>query len=206
MTIDLSKRSAATRVNGGIVTPWGVGSFVNIWEFKKPLDEGKEPSMYSITLLFDINEVNLKILAEDAETAGKAFFGPKWESVKGAKNFYAALRDGNEKFQLDEEKYAMYEGKASLEAKTKFNIPIFDADGKNVQRPMPGTPDPLYSGAIYSAIVSPWAYDNNSRGISWNLLALQKLAEGEKIGGVSVDAAAAFGIQEETKGDWTPFG
>lgn len=99
----------------------------------------------------------------------------KWtdKTVKH-KDFWVPLRDGDER---DDEDPA-YAGAMYLCAKTTSKPNVVDKDLNAILEA-----DEIYSGMYGRVSFDLWAFDNKSKGIGVGLLNVQKLADGEPLGG-----------------------
>lgn len=176
-------KKAIVHPQGHIETPWFRGSFMSVFEFEKPMDAQKQPYQYSVTALFDPSEVNIDPIISTAEALAKT----KFRKVAGVK---LGHRDGDEKEHLDG-----YAGMTYIRMTTKKRFKVVDQYGVEIKDDPEGAI--IYSGAYYRAYISPWTYDTSgNKGVSWNLLMLQKLCDGEPFsvgtdfGSIAFDAVA----------------
>jgi hypothetical protein len=144
-------------------------SYANVWE-PKSINGGDEK--YSVSLLIPKTDVEEVKKIKDAITDGKSKWGGKIPpKVK------TPLRDGDEERPDD----ATYKGHYFINANSKDQPGIVD---KNVQPILDRSE--FYSGCYGRASVSFYAYDAaGNRGIACGLNHLQKLRDGECLGGKS---------------------
>jgi hypothetical protein len=154
-------------------------SYANVFTPKAGMSGG-DPK-YSVSLIIpksDTENVNkIKKAFEDAKTTNAAYFGgtvPK--GLKGG------LRDGDE--ERDDPSYA---GCYFINANSAQRPDIVDANRESII-----DPNEFYSGCYGRASVTFYPYNAaGSKGIACGLNNLQKLTDGDKLGGGS-SAAADF--------------
>lgn len=154
-------------------------SYANVFTPKAGMSGG-DPK-YSVSLIIpksDTETVNkIKKAFEDAKTTNAAYFGgtvPK--GLKGG------LRDGDE--ERDDPSYA---GCYFINANSAQRPDIVDANRESII-----DPNEFYSGCYGRASVTFYPYNAaGSKGIACGLNNLQKLTDGDKLGGGS-SAAADF--------------
>jgi len=154
-------------------------SYANVFTPKAGMNGG-DPK-YSVSLIIpksDTENVNkIKKAFEDAKTTNAAYFGgtvPK--GLKGG------LRDGDE--ERDDPSYA---GCYFINANSAQRPDIVDANRERII-----DPNEFYSGCYGRASVTFYPYNAaGSKGIACGLNNLQKLTDGDKLGGGS-SAAADF--------------
>ena len=175
--------------DGRIKTPWFRGSFMNVWDYEKPVNPNEAPWQHSITMLFDPTKVDINLLKQEATRVAKERFGSKFEQYAGSPNWHNPFRDGSEKPEYDG-----YEGMVFVRATSKFYIGVVDENNNYIEKPGPNENDPVYSGAYYQATIKATAFDvNGKRGVKFYLATMKKVADGEPFGGSRPDAAADFG-------------
>lgn len=164
---------------------------------KAEFDDGKEE--YGITMLFP-KKVDLGkaakgekySLEEIVHNAAVAEWGEEDEWPEGV---VLPFRDGD----TDKNKKGdpTYKGKIFVRAKNKNRRPGFvDLAGDNIT-----DPEEIYAGCICRAQVYAFAYDTSgNKGVSLILHNVQKIEDGEHIGGVfqaPAEAFSAFGSDDE---------
>lgn len=171
-----------------ILTPRFRTRWVHLAE---PSDRGR----YGFDMLFPEGS-NLKELERIAHAARKA------ANIPEAKCTWP-FRDGNEKVNDEGEVYPEYKDVTSVTAETKFELEkILDATRAGRPRiPHNELADRIYDGCYCVAQVSAysWEYKDEKsgkvikRGVSFNLVNLMKVGNGEHIGGFArQDADEAF--------------
>ena len=172
-----------------VVTGPGIRfSYANVFE-PKAMDENSEPK-YSVTLLIPkkdkVTVEKIKRAIKAAELEGKSkTFGGKIPKVYR----YPALRDGDEEKPDNEE----YEGCYFVNAKSSTKPGLVDEDVNEII-----TRDEFYSGCYGRASINFYAYNKGgNKGIGCGLNNLQKLEDGENLGGGGATAAEDFGTGED---------
>ncbi len=151
---------------------------------------GQEPK-YSMMVLVDkkdkktLDKINAAI--EEAKLKGKS---EKWGGKVPA-NLKTPLRDGDEEHPGE----APYAGKMFFNCSAKQRPGIVDADINPII-----DPEEVYSGCYGRVNVAFYPYDaSGNRGVAAGLNHVQKLADGERLGGgVSVETAFAEDDEEES--------
>lgn len=150
--------------------------YMNAWTPKKN-DSGKE--VYSVTLVIPksdketLDKINAAISAAYSDgidtLQGNAKKAPTLEEIKNP------LRDGDEEREGDE----IFAGSYFLNATSIYAPGIFDAERQVISEQ-----DKFYSGCYGRASISFYAYNKKGgRGIACGLRGLQKLEDGERLGG-----------------------
>jgi len=138
---------------------------------------GQEEEKYSITMLFDLDEVDLSIMQSEVKKAIKEKFGKKGLKDKKIRK---PFRKGRDKPELDG-----YDGNIKFAvAKGKFKPRIVNADLEEISEEQENEHE-IYAGCYCRATVNVFAYDNKTKGVSFGLLALQKVKDGEPFGSSS---------------------
>lgn len=156
-------------------------SYANVFQAKAAV-EGGTPK-YSVSLIIPKSDketvAKLQKAFEDAKTTNAAFFGG---SVP--KNLKGGLRDGD--LEKDDPAYA---NSYFINANSAQRPDIVDADRNTIL-----DPNEFYSGCYGRASVTFYPYNaQGSKGIACGLNNLQKLEDGEKLGGAT-SAAADFAV------------
>ena len=156
-------------------------SYANVFQAKAAM-EGGTPK-YSVSILIPKSDkegvAKFQKAFEDCKAANAAFFGGS--IPKGLKG---GLRDGDE-----EKDDAAYAGHYFINANSAQRPDIVDADRNTIL-----DPNEFYSGCYGRVSVTFYPYNaQGSKGIACGLNNLQKLEDGEKLGGGS-SAAADFAV------------
>lgn len=156
-------------------------SYVHVFE-PAAVSEGSDDKKYSVSIIISKNDKATLKKINDAIEAAKQLGVAKWGG-KVPKNLKLPLRDGD--LERDEE---CYENSYFLSAKTDRKPGIVDANLDEII-----SRDEFYSGCYGRASVNFFPFDvNGSKGIAVGLQNLQKLEDGERLGGGS-SAAEDFG-------------
>lgn len=145
---------------------------------------GSDTAKYSVSLLIDksdkdtIKQINAAI--EEAKAQGK---NSKWGGKLPA-NLKLPLRDGDTDKPDDE----AYKGKYFLNASSVRKPGVVD---RNVQPIL--DPEEVYSGCYGRANINFYPFNaNGNRGVAVGLNHVQKVADGERLGGATISVEAAF--------------
>lgn len=157
-------------------------SYVNI--FQKKSFSG-EDGKYQITLLIPKSDKKTikKIKAAIAEATTEGI-SSKWNGKKPGK-LWNPLQDGDEDKADTNPEYA---GMYFVCAKSNSRPGIVDRDLNEIL-----DPDDVYSGCYGRASITFYPYNNSSNGIAAALNNVQKLADGDRLGGARATAEEDFG-------------
>jgi hypothetical protein len=151
--------------------------FVNVFT---PNDDEK----YGLTLIFD-NKKDLANLKQNVDAYIK-------ENGLEGKKLEMPWKSGDEKADKDDA-YEDLRGKILVNCKTKFKPAVVDAARIPIDNQ-----DEFYSGCYVKAVISPYKWTYKKReGISFNVDAVQKVAEGERLGGGPINVDDYFEVVEE---------
>lgn len=163
-----------------VTTPLVRFSYANVWEAKstKQQDGTVTPPKFSITCLIPKTDIaGLAKVQKAVNAALAAGITEKWKGKKPA-NLKMPIHDGDEKYNEDETKYAAYEGMWYITASNKVQPKIVNAAVEQILER-----DQFYSGCWGKASLRFFAFDNVSKGVGCQLNNLQKLNDGENLGG-----------------------
>jgi hypothetical protein len=139
---------------------------------EKPKVRG-EKKTWEVTGLFDKKKTNLKLLREMVDKAIES----KW-GANPPKNLMLPFKDAAEK---EGEYDGWEEGLTACRFWNKKSIKhLFDEE-----RDETDDLEEFYSGGYYKAVVKAFAWDNKEggkKGVSFDLLGMQKIADGERLG------------------------
>lgn len=173
--------------NPNIITGLVRFSFVHIFE-KTNFEDGKPT--YSVSLLIPKSDKDtirkIEKCISQAITDGLTTFNVKDEAAaRRIKKFWIPLRDGDEDKEDDE----AYAGHYYLTAKAHTRRPgIVDKNLKQII-----DPEEVYSGCYGRADISFFPFSTSgSKGIGCSLENIQKVKDGEPLGGVGRKAEEAF--------------
>lgn len=167
-------------------------SYVNVFN-SRSFSDGQD-SKYSICLLIPKEDkATIKKLQAAIDDAVEEGIGSKWNGKKPA-NLKLPLRDGDVERA---EEAPEYEGMLFLNANSKQKPGIVDKDLNEIL-----DPEELYSGCWGRASINFFAYNSNgNKGIGVGLNNIQKLKDGERLGGARASAESDFGDGFEEEDD-----
>lgn len=177
----MAKAKTESKKATSIITPKFRASFVHLAEPHKATPDA--PAKYGITVMLDSKNKEhaafLGKLENIAEELAKEKFGKKLP-----KKFNFPFRDGDEE---DREEFAGVTF-FSATASEKFQPDCVDASLQPIIDPRE-----LYSGMYCRVSLRPYTWDHptGGKGISFGLMNVQKLGDGEKFGG-GASAANTF--------------
>jgi hypothetical protein len=164
-----------------VVTNKFRAGFVNVFE---PNEDDK----YGLTMIFN----NAKDLANLKEVVNQYI---KDNGLEGSK-LEMPWKSGDEKADKDET-YEDLRGKWLVNTKTKFKPAVVDA----ARIPIMDSQE-FYSGCYAKAVVQPYKWTYKKReGISFNIDAVQKVADGERFGGGAINPDDYFSVEQEVEVD-----
>ena len=157
-------------------------SYANVWE-PTSINEGAEKK-YSISILIPKKDTKtLEKIEAAIEEATEAFKVKNGGKVP--KNFKTPLRDGDEEKEDDE----AYRGMMFFNASSLRKPAIVDANLDPIM-----DKDEFYSGCWGRASVNFYSFDvSGNKGVAAGLNNLQKLEDGERLGGSSSSPEDDFG-------------
>lgn len=117
---------------------------------------------------------------EEAKEYGKT---AKWGG-KIPRNLKIAFQDGDDS---DLDKYPENEGHMLLNARSKKKVGLVDTDRQPIL-----DPEEIYSGCWAYVSVTSFAYDNESKGVSFFLNNIMKARDDERFGGGGATAEEDF--------------
>ena len=158
-----------------LITPPGIASYAFVWKPQPSMNPGQEPK-YSITLLVD-KKADLKELKRACLQVARDKFGEQTDAMIKKGKINMPFRDGDEERADDD----LYAGKIFFSAKSSNPPKVVD------RRVVPIDDETdFYSGCICRLSVNPFTYDvNGNKGVAFGLQNVQKLKDGERIGGRS---------------------
>lgn len=159
------------------ITPKFRASYANVFQAKK--NDLSDKMEYSIVALFP-KGADLSALKAAAAEAVKA----KWGG-KPPKNLRSPFRTEKQDGSLPD---GLEEGAIFMNFKSAQKPGLIDASNQDILDPVE-----FYSGCFARASVRAYVYDNKGNsGVSFGLQNIQKLADGEPLGGVRVKASDEF--------------
>lgn len=161
-------------------------SYVHVFE-PATISEDSSEKKYSVSIIISKKDKVTLAKIEEAIKAATQAGVAKWGG-KLPKNLKTPLRDGDE--EREEE---CYENSFFLNAKSSNKPGIVDANLDEIM-----SKEEFYSGCYGRASVTFYPYDSNgSKGIACGLNNLQKLEDGERLGGSSASAAEDFADDDD---------
>lgn len=171
-----------------MITPKFRVAFASLFSPKER--NGKEK--YEVTMLFD--EMPKELKKEAIAVLEESFPANKIEKLKKQGKVGLPFRDGNEK---DLDKYPFFEDKTVSSASTLFQVGIIDGKRQPIL-----DADEFYNGCYARAQISFYSWEFQGKiGVSMNLLNVQKMGEGESLGGGRVKAEDVFDAIESDDTD-----
>lgn len=159
-----------------VMTPKFRASFANVFRPGKSMEEGK-PGKYSLTMLFEPGADLSKLKAAAAQAVKD-----KWGD-KPPKMLRSPFRDQGEK-EFD----GYVEGGIYINATSDKKPGLVDAQLNDII-----DETDFYSGCYARATVRAFAYDKaGNKGVAFGLQNVQKLADGESLGGGRAKASDEF--------------
>lgn len=154
-----------------------------------------EEGVYRTSLLIPkSNKKLVKMFEEAIEEAKEYGKNAKWGG-KIPKNLKIAFRDGDE--DTDTDSYPENEGHYILNARSKKKVGLVDSDRQPIL-----DPSEIYSGCWAWVSVTSFAYNNESKGVSFFLNNIMKARDDESFGGGGSSAEEDFGgIDTDDDGD-----
>ena len=176
-----------TKVITGVKTRW---SYANIWDPKAPLGGGTPK--YSVSLIIPkddtatVNKINAAIQAAYEE--GQSKLKGNGKSVPPLSALKTPLRDGD----IERPDDPAYAGCYFVNANSASKPGVVDADRQPIIER-----SEVYSGVYGRASINFYSYNvNGSKGIACGLNNLQKIKDGEPLGG-KASAEADFATEDD---------
>ena len=169
----------STKVITGVVRL----SFPHLFEKHAVGDKG-EPKYSCMLLIPKSDRATLKKL-RDAQQAALREGASKFKGGKPPKNWKDTLRDGDE--EKDTEEYPEYEGCYFLNVSDNRRPGVVDINRDPVE------PDEVYSGCYVRASLNAYAFNTQgNQGVSFGLNNIQKVRDGDSLGGGGTRAEDDF--------------
>lgn len=169
-------------------SPVAIASYCNLAEPRENLSGNL---VFSVALLFDKKQ-DLSKIREAAERAGKEKFGNKWEATKKKPNFKWPFRDGD----VDKEGDAAYAGKIFINVSNRKPVGAVGPDGKAIDI------SEVYSGCRVKGALQFSGYDKGGgKGVGAYIVAVQKVADGERLDGAAMNPEGLFDAIEEEESE-----
>lgn len=164
-----------------IHSPKGVARYVSILKPRQRKDAKGQPQgdpKFQITLIFN-SKADLKAMKKAALDCGIEKFGPKFQELvkKGKMNW--PFVDNADKVDDDDNAIPGFDvAGMHVGFKSKDKPGIVDADAEPIM-----DQSEIYDGMEARVSCRPFAYDNESRGVAFYLINVQKLGDGERLSG-----------------------
>ncbi|MCP4538515.1 MAG: DUF2815 family protein [Chloroflexi bacterium] len=187
MTINVATKRDGVKV----WTPSFVGAFANLFK-AKAIPGTDQESQYSIMMLFP-KGADMKILEEAKIAAAKEKWGDGARKIVESPKFRDPIKDQGSLVNKSGDLYGgMVKGAPCVQASCKesFGRPgIVNLEGQDIL-----DVGDVYSGAWYRATVRAygWEHPVGGQGVSFGLENVQKLEDGERLGGGRTKANEDF--------------
>ena len=188
--------------NPGMAIVKGVLSYPHLFEKVAVRDSQGNPQgnpAYSCSVIIDKKDAKtleaLKAAIDHAIRQGKEKFN--WtDAVVNGKKFNYPLKDADEEKVGDKDYDKVYKGKMFINARNQKDMPQIVDIHKD---PLEDERD-IYAGCLVRVSVVAFAFDKGvNKGISLSLHNVQKLADGERLGGGATNASDDFDdVDDET--------
>lgn len=171
-------------------------AFLRVLDNPDVFDDGGKA--WSVTPIL-LNKGDDAVFRKAFEEAGKKLWGEKWDGIKKHAKFQSPFKDGGEMISREGEPYAGFEAgqivvklsnkEGSPGIVSRLAQPIVEYGGKTLIDKDAGTyeeleENKLYSGCHMKATFTAMAYDHPKNfGVSFKLENLQKVKDGERLGG-----------------------
>jgi len=164
-----------------IHSPEGTARFCSILQARQRKDKaGKDQGdpKFEITLIFD-EDTDLRAMKKAAQEVGIEKFGVKFpEMVKKGKYLWPFV-DNADMVNDDDEPITGFENPGTkVKFKTKDKPGIVDGDAEPIM-----DKSEIYDGMRARVSCRPFAYDNESKGVAFFLINVQKLGDGDRLSG-----------------------
>ena len=174
----MAKISNPTKVITGVNTRW---SYANVWDAKSI--NGGAPK-YSVSLIIPKSDTvtvsKIKAAIEAAYEEGQSKLKGNGKSVPSLDTLKTPLRDGDAERPDD----PVYANSWFMNANSDKKPKAWDANGNEII-----DSSELYSGIYGKAVVNFYTYNTHgSKGIACGFEGLQKLRDGEHLGGANITA------------------
>lgn len=179
-----------------IHTPEGTARYVSILQPRQRKDAKGNPQgdpKYQITIIFDSAD-DVRAMRKAAQDVGVEAFGSKFMDLvkKGKANW--PFVDNTDKTDDDDNRVPGFEDDdgVSVGFKCKDKPGIVDTDAEPIM-----DKSELYDGMRCRVSCRPFAYDNESKGVAFYLINVQKLGDGDRLSG---DPSAEDDFKSPKKG------
>lgn len=164
-----------------IHSPEGTARFVSILQARQRKDSKGQPQgdpKFEITLIFD-EDTNISAMKKAALEVGVEKFGPKFQEMVKKGKYNWPFVDNADKVDDDDNPISGFENAGThCKFKTKDKPGIVDADAEPIM-----DKSEIYDGMRARVSCRPFAYDNESKGVAFFLINVQKLDDGPRMSG-----------------------
>lgn len=170
---------ATKQKTGRIHSPTGIAAYVNVFAPRQRTDKKGNPQgspKYGLALFFSRDqEDELQEMMDLAEAKAKEAFGPKAMDMVAKGKIRWPFSDTEE---MDEPSAPFDKPGWSVNFKSEDKPGVVDAEAEPVM-----DKSEVYSGMLARVSCRCFAYDNESKGISFALVNVQKIDDGERMSG-----------------------
>jgi hypothetical protein len=153
-------------------------SFVHLFRPTKMSDDAESKEKYSVSILIPKNHPQVDEIKAKIELAKQNGMKGKFQG-KLPVNWKNPLRDGDEKFEEDPEKYAEYKGHYYINASSGTKPTVVDGKRQNIT-----DETQVYSGCWGRVSVNFYPFNSKgNKGVAAGLNNVQKAKDGEALGG-----------------------
>lgn len=162
-------------------TPEGTARFASVFQARQRKDKNGNPQgepKYEITLIFD-EDADLSDLEAAARAKGEEKFGTKFMQLvqKGKANW--PFGDNADRVDDDDNPIVGFDKPGiNVKFKTSEKPGVVDQDAEPIM-----DKSELYDGCRVRVSCRPYAYDNESKGVAFLLINVQKLDDGDRLSG-----------------------
>lgn len=165
------------KVSNRIHTPAGIAAYVNVFSPRQRLDKKGNPQgdpKYSLALFFD-EDVDLSDMKKAAHAKLVETFGPNGPALvkKGKINW--PFQDTAD---MEEPSAPFDQPGTAVNFKTTERPGVVDENAEPIM-----DKSDVYSGMVARVSCRVFSYDNESKGIAFALINVQKLEDGERMSG-----------------------
>lgn len=162
-------------------TPVGTARYVSLLTPRARKDDkgqAKGEPKYQITLIFGEN-AGIRPMEKAAEAVALEAFGPKWKQLREKGKIRWPFRDNSDRVDDDDNPIPGFEEEGvHVGFKSKDKPGIVDRDAEPIMDKAE-----IYDGMQARVSCRPFAYDNESKGVSFFLINVQKMDDGDRLSG-----------------------
>ena len=176
-------------------SPVGTARYVSLFTpraRKNDKGEAKGDPKYQITLIFAEGD-NIRAMEKAAEEVALEAFGAKWKQLREKGKIRWPFRDNSDRVDDDDTPIPGFEEEGvHVGFKSKDKPGIVDAEAEPIM-----DKSEVYDGMRARVSCRPFAYDSESKGVSFFLINVQKMDDGDRLSG---DPAAEDDFKPAPKG------